>query len=338
MRIESITDLVAFKHIVKDGSFRAAARKTGLSCAGVTKRLQRLEEQLNLRLINRSTRKLSLTEEGRNFFEYCVRILDVIEEAETNLANSNSDLKGSLRLALPDYFGRKNILPILHKLTNAHPKLNLLMDLSDQIVNIIDGGYDVAVRVSNLKDSNLIAKKIGVEQRVIVASPGYLEKFGAPLVPEDLPKHNALLYSNPNPLDQWQLSGPNGDIQVVKVKGNFKSNNCESLREAVIAGMGIALRPLWDVHADIQSGALKILLPDYLPPAVNIQIIYPSRQHLSMKARAFIDLVTDEFTGNSSWCYDRSGLDKLLQLSQFTPAPERASRAKRLGLEAVDIT
>lgn len=335
MRIENITDLIAFKHIVKEGSFRAAARKTGLSCAGVTKRLQRLEEQLNLRLMNRSTRQLSLTEEGRYFYEYCLQILGVIEEAESYLENVNGDIKGSLRIALPDYFGRKNILPILHKLTNVYPKLNLLMDLSDQIVNVIEGGYDVAVRISNLKDSNLIAKKIGVEQRVVVASPDYLAKHAPPTTPEDLLKHNCLLYCNPNPIDQWQLSGPNSEIHVTKVSGNFKSNNCESLRESVIAGMGIALRPLWDVLSDVQSGALKILLPDYLPPSVNIQIIYPSREHLSLKARAFIDLVTDEFKNNSSERFDKTCLNRLLNSTSPTIYTNHMDTERKVNIKSI---
>lgn len=301
MRIDNITDLIAFKHIVKDGSLRAAAQKTGLSYAGVSKRLQRLEGQLGVRLINRSTRKLSLTEEGKQFYEYCVRILEHIEEAESVLSNNNRELKGSLHIALPDYFGRKHILPILKKLTTAYPKLSLSMDLSDRMVDIIEGGYDVAVRIGNMKDSNLVARSIGNEQRVVVASPDYLDKFGTPSTPEELSSHNALLYASPTPLDEWEFIGPNGETKYIRMSGTVRSNSCESLKEAVKAGMGVSLRPLWDVQPEIQSGALKVLLPDYIPPAFNVQVVFPTRQNLSLKARAFIDLVTDDFRGGGNW-------------------------------------
>ena len=316
MRLDSITDIVAFRNIVRDGSFRAAAHESGLSCAGITKRLQRLEDQLGVRLLNRSTRKLSLTDEGRLFLDCCDKILAEVEEAESMLSYNCQDLRGVLRIALPDYFGRKNILPIINKLTTAHPNLKVVMDLSDQVVNIIDGGYDVAVRIGNMKDSNLISKVIGIEQRVIVGSPDYLEKFGTPTTPEDLLKHNALIYCNPHPLDQWKLTGINGEGFDIKVSGNVHSNNCESIREAVRAGMGISLRPYWDVSSDIQNGTLKILLPEYLPPAFNIQIVFPNKKNLSIKARAFIDLMTENFKINNPLDFDQSYMGLLLNPGQ----------------------
>lgn len=292
MKIDNITDLVTFKYIVKCGSLRAAAQNVGLSCAGVTKRLQRLEKQIGIRLINRSTRKLSLTQEGQQFYDYCVRILDDIEEAESVLSDNNRELNGSLRIALPDHFGRRHILPILKKFTAVYQNLSLSIDFSDRVVDIVDGGYDVAVRIGTMRDSTLIARAIGNEQRVVVASPEYLDKFGTPTTLEELATHRALLYANPIPLDEWKFVCPNGEVKKVRMSGRVHSNSCESLKGAVTAGMGVSLRPLWDVQSEIESGTLNILLPDYSPPAFNVHVVFPSRQHLSLKARTFIDLVT----------------------------------------------
>lgn len=336
MPLDSITDLLAFRNIVRDGSFRAAAYKSGLSCAGITKRLQRLEDQLGVRLLNRSTRKLSLTDEGRQFLDCCVKILENVEHAESMLTNSYQDLRGVLRIALPDYFGRKIVLPLIRKLTTTHPKLKIIMELSDQVVNIIDGGFDAAVRIGNLKDSNLIAKVIGIEQRVIVGSPAYLRKHGVPVTPEDLLKHNALIYCNPNPIDLWRLTDKNGITTDVEVSGNIQSNNCESIKEATIAGMGLSLRPYWDVAPDIQSGTLVILMSGYIPPAFNIQVVFPDKKNISVKTRTFIDMIADSFEQHAPLNFDQAVLDRFFSIAPLEACPDYMQPLCTAALRIVD--
>lgn len=301
MLVENITDLLIFTHVVKQGSLSAAGRELGFSAAVVSKRLQRLEEQLGIRLVNRSTRKLGVTEEGAKYHDYCVRVLAELEEAEALITKGSRQPKGTLRVTVPAAFGRLHIAPLVPEFLRRYPELRLSLHLSDGIMDIIDDGYDVAVRIGERKDSNLVARHLGVDHRFVVATPSYLAKHGTPRSPEELLQHNALLFANPSPLDQWQFVDGNGVEQSVKVSGNFETNNCEALREAIMADLGIALRPTWDVWRDIRNGSLSVLLSDYTPPSFPIQAVYPSRRHLSQKVRVFIDLLQEVFGDRPYW-------------------------------------
>lgn len=293
MLVDSVTDLILFTRIVKEGSLCAAGRESGMSSAAVTKRLQRLEERLGVRLVNRSTRKLSVTDEGAQYYEYCLLALAQLEEAETVITQQSRQLRGRLKVSLPAYFGRKYIVPLIPDFLQRHRKLQLSLNLSDGMVDIIESGCDVAVRISNMKDSNLVAAPLGIEHRVVVATPRYLAVHGEPRTPEELSEHNALLYANPSPLDTWTFIDRDGATRCGRVSGNFETDSCESLNGALHYGLGIALRPTWDIVEDVRTGKLKILLPDYTPPSYNIQAVYPSKQHLSIKVRIFIDLLRD---------------------------------------------
>ncbi len=301
MLVENITDLLVFSQVVKEGSLSAAGRELGFSSAVVSKRIQRLEEQLGIRLLNRSTRKLSLTEEGANYHEYCVRVLADLDEAEQAVTHKHKRPKGTLRVTVPAAFGRLHIAPLVPEFLSRYPDLRLSLHLSDGIVDIIADGYDVAVRIGDMKDSNLIARHLCVDHRVVVATPGYLADHGEPATPQDLGAHNLLLFANPVVINQWHFTGRDGVEHTVKVSGNFETNNCEALKAAVLADLGIALRPTWDVWQDIQSGIVKVLLPDYTADAFNIQAVYPSRRHLSQKVRVFIDLLCETFGDTPYW-------------------------------------
>ena len=301
MLVENITDLIIFVAVVKAGSLSAAGRDLGFSSAVVSKRLQRLEEQLGVRLINRSTRKLCITEEGRRYHDYCVRVLAELDEVETLITSGHSQPKGTLRVTVPAAFGRLHIAPLVPVFLRRYPELRLSLHLSDTKVNIIEEGYDVAIRIGDLKDSNLVAKHLGLDRRKVVATPAYLKKFGTPATPDDFRDHNALLFANPASLDQWQFIDPAGKPCSVKVAGNFETNNCDALRAAIYADAGIALRPVWDVWRDIKEGTLQVLLPEYTHPTVNIQAVYPSRRHLSQKVRVFIDLLYEFFGDTPYW-------------------------------------
>lgn len=301
MLVDNITDLRIFAQVVKEGSLSGAGRELGFSSALVSKRLQRLEEQLGVRLINRSTRSLGVTEEGAKYHEYCVRVLAELEEAEALVTRRSTQPKGTLRVTVPAAFGRLHIAPLVPEFLRRYPELRLTLHLSDGIVDLIDEGYDLAIRIGDMKDSNLVTRHLGVDHRYVVATPSYVAKFGAPERPEDLARHNALLFANPSPLDQWQFVDSAGKAHGVRMSGSFETNNCEALREALLADMGVALRPTWDVWRDIQSGTLVVLLPDYTHPSYNIQAVYPSRRHLSQKVRVFIDLLREAFGDTPYW-------------------------------------
>ena len=301
MLVENITDLVIFVAVIKAGNLSAAGRELGFSSAVVSKRLQRLEEQLGVRLLNRSTRKLCVTEEGLRYHDYCVRVLAELEEAEALITSGHTQPKGTLRVTVPAAFGRLHIAPLVPEFLRRFPELRLSLHLSDSKVDIIEEGYDIAVRIGDMKDSNLVARHLGIDRRKVVATPAYLRKFGIPKTPDDLAYHNVLLFANPAPLDHWQFIDPEGVPCSVKVTGNFETNNCDALRAAIYADAGIALRPVWDVWQDLKVGSLQVLLPEHTHPSFKIQAVYPSRRHLSQKVRVFIDLLSETFGDKPYW-------------------------------------
>lgn len=301
MNERNVGDLLVFARVVKYGSLAAAGRALGYSSAVVTKRIQRLEEGVGVLLINRSTRKLSLTEEGMLYHEYCVRILAELEEAETLIARGNNQPTGTLRVTVPAAFGRLHIAPLVPEFLERYPKVRLSLHLSDQPVNMIDEGYDLAVRIGDLRDSSLVASWLCIDRRVLVASPAYIARHGKIHRPQELLSRNALLFANPAPLDVWSFIDASGKEHVVKVSGNFETNNCDALRAAILAGQGVAMRPLWDVWQDIEQGVMVALLPDYVHPSFPIHAVYPSRRHLSQKVRLFIDMLRERFGENPYW-------------------------------------
>jgi DNA-binding transcriptional LysR family regulator len=298
MLIENVSDLMVFTQAVKAGSLSAAGRELGISLAVASKRLKRLEEQLGVLLLNRSTRQLSLTEPGAEYYECCVRILTELEEGEELVTRGSKEPKGNLKVTVPSAFGRLHIAPLVSEFLVRYPAIKLTLHLTDSLVDIIDQGYDLAVRIGELKDSGLIAKSIGLDRRVVVATPSYLARYGAPRSPLELTTHNALLFAGK---DHWYFSGPSGEKVDVKVSGNLETNNCDALREAIFADLGLALRPLWDVWQDLRDGRLVRLLPEYSPPAYPINAVYPSRRLMPRKTRLFIEQMLRRFGPVPYW-------------------------------------
>ena len=298
MLIENISDLMVFTQAVKAGSLSAAGRELGISLAVASKRLQRLEEQLGVRLLNRSTRQLSLTEQGAEYYECCVRILAELEEGEELVTRGSKEPKGNLKVTVPSAFGRLHVAPLVAEFLARYPAIKLTLHLSDSLVDIIDQGYDLAVRIGDLKDSSLVAKSIGLDRRVVVATPSYIARYGAPRSPLELTRHNALLFAG---TDHWDFTGPSGEKVNVKVSGNLETNNCDALREAIFADLGLALRPLWDVWKDLREGRLVRLLPEYIPPAYPINAVYPSRRLMPKKTRIFIEHMLRRFGPVPYW-------------------------------------
>ena len=301
MLVDNLSDILIFTKIIKHGSLSAAGKELGLSAAVISKRLQRLEAQLGTSLIVRSTRTLSATEEGENYYQHCKTILEVVDTAETDVLSKNNIPRGTLKVSVPAYFGRLYIAPLIPGFLEKYKDIDLSIDFSDHFVDIISGGYDLAVRIGDLEDSNLIVRKLGLDKRVIVASPHYIKHHGQPNVPKDLGQHNALIFSNPSPLNLWSFKDKKGKEYSVRVSGNFETNNCEALNDAVLSGLGITQRPMWDVWDAIQKAELVVLLPEYQAPQYDIQVVYPGRVSVPHKARVFIEMLKDHLGKDLGW-------------------------------------
>lgn len=298
-----ISDLEIFARVVTAGNMSAAGREMGLSPAVVSKRISHLEQRLAARLFQRTTRQLTLTEAGQGFYDRVVNILAGIEEAEAYVTRRNTIPRGTLKLTAPTAFGRMHIAPYLGDFLDQYPDITLDLDLSDNFVDIVGEGFDAAIRVAELEDSSLVARKLAPNHRVICAAPGYLEKRGEPKTLADLSNHNCLA---PIAQEVWRLQGSEGPASL-RVHGNIRTNSTEVVREAVIAGLGVALRSTWDVGPELKSGRLQIILPEYQEsPRVAVYAVYPCRQYVPAKLRVFVDYLASLFGPEPYW---NKGLD-----------------------------
>lgn len=283
-----------FVRIVETGSFSAVAREMGMTQPTVSKQLTALEKKLKTRLLNRSTRQLSLTEAGSAYYESSKRIIDTVHEAEGNLGVLQTQLTGVLRVNTSIGLGQVYLGPLLLAFQKMHPGLSLDLSYSDRFVDLVEEGVDVAIRIGKLNDSTLAARRIGSSTRCLIATPAYLEKFGRPKVPEDLVNHNCLLYAYLSTGSEWTFQGTDGETRV-KVSGNFRANNGEAIRQAVFANLGIAVSPEWLIQRELEEGRLVSILEDFSPAPAEINAVYPSARHVSAKVRAFTEFVRAEF-------------------------------------------
>lgn len=280
-----LADLEVFARVVTAGSMSAAGREMGLSPAVISKRIKRLEERLGTRLLQRTTRQLSLTEAGQGYYERVVAILASIDEAEAFVTRRSNVARGTLRVSAPTSFGRLHIAPHLGSFLAANPDLIVHLELSDSFVDIVGEGFDLAVRIGELDDSSLVARRLAPNHRLLVASPGYLALRGEPARLGDLPGHVLLSHNS----DTWRLEGPSG-IETVRLNGPLRTNSSEVVREAVLAGIGIALRSTWDVGPELKDGRLKVVLPQWRASRrVAVHAVYPTRRFLPQKVRVFVD-------------------------------------------------
>ncbi len=291
-------DLEIFARVVSAGSMSAAGRELGLSPAVVSKRLRRLEDRLGTRLLQRTTRQIALTEAGQGFYERVVAILAGVEEAESFVSRRSAIARGTLKVSAPTSFGRMHIAPNLHEFSAQNEDLNINLLLSDDLVDIVGEGFDVAIRIAELEDSSLVARKLAPVRRILCASPKYIANHGAPTTLSDLDNHNCLTHQI---ADTWRLDGADG-IVAYRPSGNLSTNSSEVVREACIADMGIALRSTWDIGEELASGKLVQVLPQFEGSTnVAIYAIYPSRQFLPVKVRVFIDYLAQMFGGVPYW-------------------------------------
>lgn len=294
----NLGDLEVFVRVIAAGSMSTAARDLGLSPAVVSKRIKRLEDKLGTRLLQRTTRQISLTEAGQGFHERVLTVLGGLEEAEAFASGRSSEVNGTLKISASTSFGRMHVAPHLKPFMEAHPDLAIHLVLSDEFTDIVGGGFDLAIRIAELNDSSLVARRLAPVRRVLCAAPDYLAEHGTPETLDDLKKHRCLPAHNH---ESWRLEGPNGPV-ALRPEGMLITNSSEVIREAVIAGLGIALRSTWDVGAELKSGKLVQVLPQYESSRnVALSAVYPSRQFLPAKVRLFIDYLAELYGPVPYW-------------------------------------
>src|SRR4029453_13164211 len=293
--------LTVFAKVVEQGSFARAADRLGVSTSAVSRHVAELEAHLGARLLNRTTRRLSLTESGRAFHERCIQLLADLEEAEETVTAATVVPRGTLRLTCSISFGVRHLAPAIADFQARHPQLRFDVELSDRAVDIVDEGIDLAIRIGALGSQSLIARKIGVSQLVCCAAPSYLARRAAPRHPRELTAHACLSYEYAPERNTWRFRDAHGAEHEVRIAGPVHANNGQMLCALAVAGVGINLEPDFIGAPDVRAGRLVTLLPGYTPPAVNIYAVYPSRRHLSAKVRAFIDFLATRFADSSEW-------------------------------------
>ncbi|QJR29981.1 LysR family transcriptional regulator [Limnobacter profundi] len=292
--MNELVDLRVFVEVAKRLSFTDAATNLGINKSAASKAVSRTEERLGVKLIQRSTRKLSLTEEGQKLFEKANGALSSIAEAEQEITHNQQQLKGKLRIAAPMSYGLTTLIKKIPEFMNKHPKLTVELHLEDKISEIIGEGFDIAIRIAELKDSGLVARKLGDIQHVTVAASTYLKQYGMPNHPADLSAHKCLIYTYRSTPKQWVYFDTQGEEHSVSVTGSFESNNSLAIRECLLKGSGIALIPAFIVQEDIQAGRLDVILQDYSGFTRNLYAVIPDRKHINSKARAFIDFLKEK--------------------------------------------
>ncbi|MEO5694746.1 MAG: LysR family transcriptional regulator [Usitatibacter sp.] len=292
--------MVIFAAVVETKGFSAASRRLVLSKSMVSKQVTQLERSVGVRLLNRTTRAMSLTEAGAMFYEHCARIVEELEEAKLAVGKFHSKPQGLLRISAPVAFGTLHVAPALPGFLALHPAVRIDLEIADRFVDLADEGFDVAVRIAKDPALNLVARKLAPVHRKICATPEYFARKGVPDTPEDLARHNCLTYTYLNPHDQWRLRGPQGDVSFAAT-GNLRLNDDEALSAAVLGGLGIALLPTFIVGKDLQEGRLKSILADYVPVERHVHAVYLPNRHLSAKVRAFIDYLLERFGPEPYW-------------------------------------
>ncbi|MEO6677278.1 MAG: LysR family transcriptional regulator [Pseudomonas sp.] len=299
--MDTLEAMSIFVRVVERGSFSAVARELGLSQPTISKQIGALEKRLGGRLFARSTRHLSLTDEGQRYYDHCRQILAAVDNAEHSFQTGQERVAGPLRIASSGSFGRIQIAPRLHGFLQQNPEVSIDLQLSDENVDLVSEGIDVAVRIGELKDSSLVARQIGLTRRRVFAAPAYLEQHGVPATPDDLSAHNCLVFNQLEHFDNWRFER-DGQWHSVQVKGNVRSNNSEAIRQMVLSGLGLSLSPSWLFCEDQQAGRVVAVLEGHVPAPLPIHAVFPPDRRQSARVRAFTDYLRDAFARDDDVC------------------------------------
>ena len=278
-----------FAAIVDGGSLSAAGRRLNVPLATVSRKLADLEAHLKTRLLTRSTRKLVLTEAGRDYLDACRQILEQVDEAERAASGAYANVKGQLIVAAPIVFGRLHVVPVVAAFLEAHPDVDVQLRLGDRNINLIEEHVDVALRIGTLPDSNLVATQLGTIRRVVCASPAYLERFNRPRSLDELAAHRCITFDGLEAANAWTFADGAGQKRQVRLRSRLAVSTADAAIEAAVLGLGLTRVLSYQVAAAVQDGRLVRVLVDEEPPAVPVSLIYPSQGRLPMKTRAFID-------------------------------------------------
>lgn len=300
--MDRVGDLSLFLRVLDLGSISAAARSLDLSVAVASQRLKRLERDLGVRLLHRTTRQLHATPEGAALAEQGRALVEDLEALTGGLRRSATEVSGTLRVTLPASFGRQYISPLLPQFLALHPRVKLSVNLNDQLLDLVGSGFDLGIRVGALDDSGLVARQLAINRRVLCAAPDYLRRHGTPRTPADLAKHECLLLvGSQGRQDVWRLGDGKGGEIAQRVHGRFESNQGELLRDAVVAGLGIALHSIWHVHEELRAGRLQVVLPGYPIAATGIHAVMPQRRLVPPRVRAFVDFLAEQMGNDPPW-------------------------------------
>ena len=298
--MDRMTSLTVFTRVVDAGGFSAAARKLDMSTTMVSNHVQALEDRLGVRLLNRTTRRVSVTEIGRTYYERCVQILMQIDEADRLASEMQATPRGKLRLytnaSMVGFIG-----PVVGDFIAAHPLVSVELSIGERMVDLIEEGYDLAIRTTPPPDSSLIVRRLTPWRHVLCCAPSYLDRHGAPESVEDLARRNCLRYAHYPFGDQWHFTGPAGESIAVPISGNFVTNNPEALKRLGLDGHGVLLGPSFLIADELRAGLLVRVLEDLMPMEFAINALYPHRHHVATTVRSFIDLLAERLAAHRNW-------------------------------------
>ncbi len=295
-----LEDMAVFTRVVDAGGISRAAEQLGIAKSAVSRRLVELETRLGTRLLNRTTRSSSLTEAGLSYYQRCIKIIDDVAELNALAKDSSRRLEGSINLAAPLSFGLLHLAPAIDDFLKLHPELSINVNFSDRQVNLIEEGVDLAIRIADLKDSSLVARKLSVIKTQLCASPEYLKKHGCPESIEELKQHQLLHYNLSNS-SSWKLTDKQGEQHLIPVKAKIEANNGDFLKDMAIAGHGIIMIPTFISWKAIADAELIPILTDYITPELNAYAVYPQTRYLSQRTRIFIDFLVERFGNIPYW-------------------------------------
>lgn len=297
--MDRFAQMQTFAAVVDAGSFVGAADALGSSKAAVSRHVNELESRLGVRLLHRTTRRLSLTPDGEVFLVRCRDLLAGLQEAEEEVSSQSDSARGLLRINVPVTFGIRRLAPLWGEFRDGYPQVRLDITLADRVVDLVEEGYDLAIRIGRLSSSSLISRQLGVTRLIVCASPDYVAAHGAPSHPTELVEHAVIAYSYWSAGDEWQLQGPDGPVRV-RTRSSISTNNGDTCRAAAIAGQGIVMQPDFVVGDDIEAGTLVELMPAYSAGELGVHAVYPSRRHVAPKVRALIGFLSERLATESA--------------------------------------
>ena len=299
--MDRFKQIETFVAVAARGSLSAAAQAEGVAPAVIGRRIDALEERLGVKLLIRTTRRITLTFEGSAFLEDCQRLLNDFYDAEASVSLGGVKASGHLRVTAPAGFGRAHVAPLLPAFLDAHPEVTISLDLTDRLADIVNEGIDVAIRIGALDDSSLVGLELAENRRVVVASPGYLEAHGTPSTPAELAQHNCLTFGTyGNQARGWQFD-LDGQLVSMRVSGTLACNDGAVLRDWALAGRGLAWRSMWEVGEDLRAGRLKSVLDAFAAPDNAIHAVFPQRKHLPLRVRVFVDYLKTAYGDPAYW-------------------------------------